>query len=265
MSVDYYARLERGNLRGVSNSVLDALARALQLDGTERGHLFDLAAAADEPTAPARGPDQNTIGRAPTVRSSVRTLLDALTTPAYVTDEAMNVVAANDLAVALFDGLLASPQLPFNLARFFFLDPVAKSLFLEWDAVADDTVAALRLAAGRTPRRKKLLDLIGELSVESREFVTRWARHDVRAHRTAPKRLHNSLIGDIDLTADLLDIAGDGLLLVAYTATPGSPAADALGLLASWTGSRVAHGRALLQSDSVERNEDVHGHSRPAQ
>src|SRR5690625_3082634 len=43
VSVDYYIRLERGNLSGVSGSVLEALARALQLDAAEQEHLFSLS------------------------------------------------------------------------------------------------------------------------------------------------------------------------------------------------------------------------------
>src|SRR3954454_22653817 len=46
-SIEYYSKLERGALRGVSASVLDAIARALRLDDAERRHLFNLAQAAN--------------------------------------------------------------------------------------------------------------------------------------------------------------------------------------------------------------------------
>src|SRR3990170_6945030 len=43
VSVDYYVRMERGSLAGASDSVLEALVSALQLDEAERDHLFTLA------------------------------------------------------------------------------------------------------------------------------------------------------------------------------------------------------------------------------
>jgi transcriptional regulator with XRE-family HTH domain len=236
VSVDYYARLERGQLGGVSASVLDAIANALKLDEAERQHLRDLADAAAAPERKLR----TRPAKAPTVRASVRALLDGMTgVPAYVRDGRADVLAANDLCVALYDGIL-SPGVPFNLARFVFLDGRAHGFFLDWDEVADGTVGSLRAEAGRNPLDKQLTDLIGELTTRSHPFATRWAQHNVRLHRTATKRLHNSVIGDLELTGDALELPGDGLTIIAYTAEPGSAAEEKLRLLASWRGATTA-------------------------
>jgi transcriptional regulator with XRE-family HTH domain len=232
VSFDYYARLERGNLSGVSDSVLEALARALQLDEAERQHLFDLAKAASVPASRSR-PAKPSVAR---VRPAVLSILNGMTgTPAYVRNARLDILAANDLCLALYDGVLVRENLPFNLARFMFLDPYAKAFFLDWDTIAQDMVGALRSQAGRDPSDRGLSDLIGELVTRSDGFAVRWARHDVRLHRTARKRLHSRVVGEIELTGDALDLPGDGLTMIAYSADPGSRAEDQLKLLAAWS------------------------------
>lgn len=230
VSVDYYARLERGQLGGVSTSVLDAVADALKLDEAERQHLRDLARAAAAPERTLRSRP----AKPPSLRPSIRALLDGMTgVPAYVRNGRADILGANDLCQALYDGILVRDE-PFNLARFVFLDGRAHGFFLDWDEVADGTVGALRAEAGRNPLDKTLTDLIGELTTRSHPFATRWARHDVRLHRTATKRFHNSVVGDLELTGDALELPGDGLTVIAYTAERGSAAAEKLALLASW-------------------------------
>ena len=244
VSVEYYTRLERGNLSGVSESVLEALARALQLDEAERAHLFDLARTASRGSASrgsARSQRRSGASGPSNVRPSIHRILDALTgAPAYVRDARTDILAANTLCRALYAGILAPQALPLNLARFLFLDPRARDFFTEWDAVADDIVAALRGEAGRNPLDRRLSDLVGELATRSEEFRTRWARHDVRLHRTAVKRLHNPLVGDIELTGDALELPGDGLTLITYTAAPDSRAQQQLDFLASWSANPAA-------------------------
>ncbi len=163
-------------------------------------------------------------------------ILNGMTgTPAYVRNARLDILAANDLCLAVYDGVLVRDDLPFNLARFVFLDPYAKAFFLEWDTIAQDMVGALRTQAGRDPSDRGLSDLIGELTTRSDGFAARWARHDVRLHRTARKRLANRVVGEIELTGDALDLAGDGLTMIAYSAEPGSQAEDQLKLLAAWS------------------------------
>ncbi len=232
VSVDYYIRLERGNLAGASDQVLEALARVLRLDEAERAHLFDLARAS---TGPARRPRRKPGTR---VRPGVLRILDSLEGPAYVRNARLDILAANDLAYALYDGILDRQRMPVNLARFLFLDDRAAAFFLDWATVADDVVAALRGTVGRLPGDRKLSDLVGELAVASPEFAVRWARHDVKYHRTAAKRLHHDLVGDLQLTGEALDLAGDGLVIITYTTDPESPSADALRFLASWAQRR---------------------------
>ncbi len=228
VSADYYIRLERGNLAGVSEQVLDALARALRLDDAERSHLHDLVRAS---AGPVRGPRRAAPSK---VRPGVLRILESMSGPTYVRNARLDILAANDPALALYDGILDRKHLPMNLARFLFLDDRAPGFFLDWETVADDAVATLRGEGGRNPQDKSLTDLVGELATRSTEFRTRWAQHNVKHHRTASKQLHNSLVGDIDLTGEAMELAGDGLTIITYTAEPGSPAAQALRLLGSW-------------------------------
>jgi hypothetical protein len=232
VSADYYIRLERGNLAGVSDQVLDALARALRLDDVERTHLFDLARAC---AGPVRGSRRAAVSK---VRPGVLLILESLHGPAYVRNARMDILAANDTAYALYDGIL--DRLPLNLARFLFLDDRAPAFFLDWDTVADDAVASLRAQAGHNPHDKSLTDLVGELATRSDEFRTRWARHNVKHHRTAPKRLHNTLVGDLQLTGEAMELAGDGLTIITYTAEPDSPSAEALRFLTNWATHNTA-------------------------
>jgi transcriptional regulator with XRE-family HTH domain len=235
VSVDYYARLERGNLRGVSDTVLEALVRALRLDDAERAHLFDLAHAANATTAArSRRAKAARTSRDP-VRQSVRSILAGMTgTPAYVRNARMDILAANDLCIVLYDGILEPEALPVNLARFVFLDDRSRDFFGDWDTMADQVVGALRTEAGRSPADRALSDLVGELTIRSDEFSERWAQHNVRLHNTARKILHTSLVGDVELTGEALQLPGDDLIVIAYSAAPGSPAEEKLSFLASW-------------------------------
>ena len=231
VSVDYYTGLERGNAGGVSETVLEALARALQLDEAERAHLFDLARAASTTSPTRRRPAPRR------VRPGVQRMLDAMTgAPAYVRNGRMDILAANRLGYALYSEMFAGPRRPVNSARFAFLDRRATAFFVDWERVADDAVAVLRSEAGRNPYDRDLSDLIGELSTQSEHFRVRWAKHDVRYHETGVKRLHHPVVGDLSLTYETMTLAADsGLTMFAYTAEPGSRSEEALNLLASWT------------------------------
>jgi transcriptional regulator with XRE-family HTH domain len=241
VSVDYYTRLERGNARGASDAVLEALARALQLDEAERAHLFDLVHAAN--TANAARTSRRLTGQQ--VRPSVQRILDSMTTtPAYVRNARLDILAANRLGRALFAPIMDSPAQPANTARFLFLDPAAPEFYPGWERQAQDVVAMLRSEAGRTPYDKALSGLIGELSTRSETFRTWWAAHNVRFHRTGVKRLRHPVVGDLTLTYESLELAADeGLRISAYTAEPGTPSGDALNLLASWAAT-VDHDQA---------------------
>jgi transcriptional regulator with XRE-family HTH domain len=229
VSPDYYVKLERGNLSGVSEQVLDAVARALQLDDAERAHLFDLARAANASPATRRRPT------AQKVCPGVQRVLDAITAPAWIRNGRADVLATNQLGRALYAPLFDSPAQPPNTARFFFLDPRAEQYYVDWHQTANDMVAILRAEAGRHPYDKALTALIGELSTRSPEFRTRWAAHDVRFHRTGRKQLHHPVVGALDLSYEAFELPGDpGLTLLVYTAEPASPTQDALNLLASW-------------------------------
>jgi len=231
VSVDYYTKMERGNLRGVSEIVLEALARGLGLDEAERAHLFDLARAAGPLSGQRR---RSTTTR---VRPSVQRIIDAMTdAPALVQNARLDIFAANRLGYALYSEMDLTPGQPANHARFVFLDPRAERFFLDWERAADDTVTMLRAEAGRDPHDRSLTDLVGELSTQSDAFRIRWAAHDVRAHQAGAKRFHHPMVGDLTLTFEMLELAADpGLHVLALSAEPGSTSQHALNLLASWT------------------------------
>ncbi|MGH8995958.1 MAG: helix-turn-helix transcriptional regulator [Acidimicrobiales bacterium] len=242
MSVEYYSRLERGNLGGVSEEVLEALSRALELDEAERAHLHDLArAAASRPVPPKRTQRES-------VRASLLATLDAITTaPAVVNNGRGDMIAANALARALFSEMFVeSSHQPVNNARFVFLDPRSTTFYRDWTKAANDTVATLRTQAGRDPYDKALSDLVGELSTKSEEFRTRWAAHNVRQHYTGTKRVRHPAVGDLELTYEVLNVSTDpDLRLVVYTTQTDSASEDALKLLASWAATQAQIGGEL--------------------
>ncbi|MEU8921875.1 helix-turn-helix transcriptional regulator [Kitasatospora sp. NPDC048545] len=239
VSVDYYIRLERGRTQGVSEAVLEAVARALQLDDTERAHLFDLAQPTTTRTRTRRplSPQK--------VRPALYRALDCLSAPAIVLGRRMDVLAANQLGYALITDFQARPHRERNSARFVFLDDAARTLYADWERVAGDCVATLRLYAGRHPDDPQLTELIGELSLHSDTFRRMWADHDVHAHTTGTKRLHHPIVGDLTLDYVVLAVEGDpDQTLVIYTPEPASPSAEALGILASWTSTSSTEPRA---------------------
>lgn len=239
VSSEYYARLERGNLSGASDAVLDAIAAALRLDEAEHLHLRNLAQAASQPARRRRTPAPRNH-----VQASLQRVLDAMTTvPAYVRDSRMDIVADNALARELL-----SPVYRFaehtgtapNSARYAFLDASARDYYPAWKQVTHDCVAALHGAAGHNPYDKPLSDLVGELSTRSETFRTLWATHDVRLHRTGIKRLHHPEVGVLALEYDVMELVHPpGLVFIAYSAAPDTPGADGLALLASLAASRT--------------------------
>jgi hypothetical protein len=230
ISSEYYTRLERGNATGVSESVIEGIAHALQLDEAERIHLLDLLRGAGATRPPRRRPVQQR------VRPAVQRVLDSMSgTPAFVLNGRGDILAANHLGRALFSPVYADPARPPNNAKFIFLSPHATEFFRNWDEVAGDAVAMLRAEAGRDLHDRRLTDLIGELSTRSDDFRHRWAAHNVRMHTTGVKLLHHPIVGDLDLPFETFPL-GDApsQFLLTYTAEPASPSQDALNLLASW-------------------------------
>lgn len=234
VSVDYYVRMERGSLAGASESVLDALANALKLDEAERAHLFALARESGASTSrPKRTPPHR-------VRPAIQQVLDAMTdAPAWVRNGRHDILAMNQLARALYFPVLADPRRPANTTRFVYLQPdKAREFFVDYDRIANDAAAMLRLEAGRNPHDKALIELVGELSTRSELFRQRWASHDVQFHRSGRKRLRHPVVGQLDLDFESMELPSEpGLHLNVYTAAAGTPTADALRLLASWAAS----------------------------
>lgn len=259
LSVDYYSRLEKGNLAGASDGVLHSIADALQLDEAERIYLFDLARAAN--AAANRTPLRAVGTQTKQVRPSVQRMLDGMTDiAAIVRNGRLDILATTQLGRALYAPIFnsaarPSAQLLPNFARFQFLDSAAIDFYLDWNESANSTVALLRAEAGRNPYDRGLTDLVGELSTRSDDFRFRWAAHDVRLLQTGVKQFHHPQVGDLTLSFETMELSADiGLSLTAYTAEPSSSSADAMRLLSSWA---APHLQALRESDS-EIISDIH-------
>jgi len=235
VSTEWYTRLEKGHITGVSEDVLAAVARALHLNQDERAYLFDLAKAA----RPSRRPPARV--KHTVVNSPVQWFIDSVTMSAvFLRNGRLDVLASNQLGRALHAPMFASPTAignqP-NFARFHFLDPVSRDFFVDWEGGAAATVALLRGEAGRQPNDRALRELIGELSTHSREFTAMWAAHDVRSRHEGIKRLQHPVVGFIELTyqsTELADPSSAARNLNLYTAEPGTPHEDRLKILTSW-------------------------------
>ncbi|EAQ00484.1 hypothetical protein JNB_09934 [Janibacter sp. HTCC2649] len=236
VSIEYYSKLERGAIAGASPSVLEAIARALQLDDAEREHLFHLAqtAAGSSPLASPRRRTRAVWTPPPTLQW----VLDSITGgPAIVRNGRMDLLATNQLGRAMHASLYerATGPVP-NFARYTFLDEDSHTFYRDWDTAADTCVSILRTEAGRDPRDPHLHDLVGELSTRSDDFRLRWGRHDVRLHGAGTKTFHHTAVGDLDLAYESVDMLSEpGLTLTIYAAEPASRTAEALALLASLT------------------------------
>ncbi|TWF77247.1 helix-turn-helix protein [Pseudonocardia hierapolitana] len=252
LSVEYYARLERGQIAGASSGVLEALARALQLDDTERAHLFDLARTADG--IPTSGRARRRAPAKAASRPSLQWALEAITDGvAFVRDPRQNLLATNALGRAFYSPVLGDGGRTPNLARFQFLDPASRDFYPDWDLFAEMCVGVMRAEAGRDPHDRGLQDLVGELSTRSETFRRLWADHDVRTHGTGTKRFRHPVVGELTLAYEELAITAEpGLVLLVYTAEPGCPSAERLGLLASW----AAPAETATTPESITQNDD---------
>ena len=234
MSTEYYTRLERGNAAGVSESVLDGISRALQLDEAEHAHLFDLVRTANAGAHPQR----RRPSRAQQVSPGLQQTIDAMSTvPVFVQNGRLDAVATNLLGRALFSEMFDGTR-PMNAARFVFLDPKAQTFYQDWEANTRQIVSILRAEAGRSPYDRLLSDLVGELSTRSDLFRKLWGAHDVREHRTGLKSIHHPVVGDLDLSYQAMDLSSDrGLQMLVFSAEPGTASHDGLQLLANWASS----------------------------
>jgi transcriptional regulator with XRE-family HTH domain len=240
VSVEYYAKLERGDIAGASAGVLESLARALMLDETERMHLLDLARAADGTPTSGRPRRRATPQLLP--RPGLQRTLDAITGgPAFVRDRHQNLVATNALGAAFYSPVIGTGGRVPNLARFQFLDPASRDFYPDWELFAQMCVGIMRVEAGRDPHDRAMQDLVGELTTRSETFARLWSAHDVRTHGSGTKRFHHPVVGELTLAYEELSVtAEDGLALLVYTAEPGSPTAERLQMLANWSATTTS-------------------------
>jgi transcriptional regulator with XRE-family HTH domain len=256
VSTDYYTRMEKGKVSSPSDSVLEAVSRALELDEAEHTHLVDLVRAS--------GPGSRTASRrppgGPATRPSLEWMVDAMSdAAAFVGSPFLDVVAMNHLARAVYSPMVeaAGDEKP-NFARFAFLNPASRDLYPDWEGAARVAVAQLRLAAGRHPRSRTLSTLVGELATRSAEFRSMWAAHEVRLHFAGTKRFSHPAVGELEVSYRSMELPSDpGHTLTVYNAVPGSPSADSLRLLSSWAATRATMD---VSGNDVELPE----HHRPA-
>ncbi|MCG7424053.1 transcriptional regulator [Kocuria rhizophila] len=230
----------------MSDEVLAAIARALQLDETERTHLFDLARAASTPRPARQAPVR--------VPVALQQLLDAIVhAPAVIQTGSLDIVAANDLGRALYRRVFETQEQP-NLARYVFLDENAVRFFGDWDAIADDAAAMLRVEVARAPGgpAQRLVD---ELTEASDAFARRWRVHDVADHRRGVKLVHDPDVGPLHLRYEALEVTGmPGTRLFGYTPDPDHPATrDGLRLLSS------LHAAPRTSQDHVQQPDHTRG------
>ncbi|MFC9358902.1 helix-turn-helix transcriptional regulator [Rhodococcus sp. NPDC057014] len=229
VSTTYYTRMERGNLRGVSESVLQSLARTLHMDEVETQHLFDLARASEGARTSRVKPQSSLPQRA-------TQLLDAMgDVPAVALGRLGDLVGANILGRALFPHLFPENGEPLNHTRYLFLDDRSREFYVNWERSARQSVSGLRLLAGRDPGDRALMALVGELATHSPEFRTWWAGHTVAVHASGTKSIRHPVVGELTVAFETLTVGSTPDVRIAtYLADPGTPSADALDLLRSW-------------------------------
>lgn len=229
VSADYYARLERGKVSGASREVLEAIARALQLDEDEREHLFDLVRITRRRPARRKGAERTT------VRPGIQAVLDAIEVPALVQNARLDRLAFNRIGRALHSLPSDGSGDRYNYAEWLFLDPRAPRFHRDYADAAHNVVALLHAATARDPYDRELVEVIGTLSTRSEEFRTMWASHDVFRYRAGAKQLTHTDVGDLEFGYESFELSSDpGLVMLVYTVEPGSPTAEAMRILASW-------------------------------
>ncbi|MGW0583568.1 helix-turn-helix transcriptional regulator [Streptomyces sp. NPDC002920] len=240
VSIDYYARLERGREIHPSPAVLDALARALRLGETEHKHLHDLCLRA------ARGQSPNQGMPSRSVDPGTELLLERLRPfPARVLSRTMDLLAANPGGLRTLTGIERWPVKQRNIARYVFLHPMARELFPDWEVMTRGCVARLRALAGTEPDAPDLAELVDELLLKSPEFTKLWESYDVRAFAKGHKTLQHPEVGTVTLRYQSLLIEGTpGHRLVAYYALPDTPDYDAVVLL-----DRADQGRGATSTE----------------
>lgn len=229
ISTEYYVQIERGQLAGVSDKVLEAVSDALRLDPVEHHHFLELVAATRDPDNRSQHP----LGDAPTVPPGVQRVMNSMTaTVAIVLTPHLDIASANPLGHALFAPVLRSGA---NLARYTFLDPSAVDLFPDWDDAVDTCIRLLRVEAGRSPHDSALAELIADLSTRGPEFENRWAQYDVEPHTRGTKTFRHPAVGILALHFEVFVIpATPGLCLATYDADPGTTATAQLSALSEW-------------------------------
>jgi PAS domain-containing protein len=246
VSVDYYTRIERGKIEGASPEVLEAIARALQLDDVERDHLRNLIRARQPRPSRRRTASEKTLVR-------LQLVVDAITVPAFVQNPRLDIVAANAIGKAVYSLPADGSGLPHNHLLFQFLDPRAGDFYEEPDLVRHNGVALLRAAAGRDPHDEQLMGLVGRLSMQSEEFRTLWGAHDVLRYRGGAKRYNHPTVGRLEFGYESFEVSSEpGLTLMVYSVEPQSATAEALALLASWTALPAAPDPGNRRSDTAQ-------------
>jgi transcriptional regulator with XRE-family HTH domain len=238
VSPEYYARLEQGRARHVSEQVLYALAEALRLDDLERRHLVTLAGATVS-VAPPGTPRR-------TLRPAMRQVLEAMDfAPAYVRDANMDVIGGNRMWDLTFADLSCRARGERNTAHWTLLDPTARAVYPDWERVAREVVQTLRVSAAGHQHNPRLAQLVGELTMRCPEFPAWWSEHRLFERTTGVKTVRHAVVGELKLSYEAFALAADpGLTMIVYSAPPGSLSDERLRMLASWGRDPASTARA---------------------
>lgn len=233
VSADYYAKLEQGRARQISEQVLHALAEALRLDDLERRHLATLAGSAVTPGRPE--PVRRRL------RPAMRQILEAMDlAPAYVRDASMDIVGGNRIWELTFPDLAGLNRRERNTVYWTLLDPTSRAVYPDWERVAREVVYTLRVSAGNEPHNPRIAQLVGELTMRCPEFTGWWSKHRLFERTSGIKRILHAVVGELELNYEAFTSTADpGLTMIVYSAPPGSVSEDRLKMLASWGHSRA--------------------------
>ncbi|MFP7833919.1 helix-turn-helix transcriptional regulator [Marisediminicola sp. LYQ134] len=224
VSPDYYSRLEQGRQATISREVLDSLARALRLDDVERAHLHDLA-------APARRAPMSTTTTQHADPGLLRLMTAVEHLPALIIGQRAEVLARNALLATVLHDLPVGS----SLARFMFLDPVARERIVNWETFASTTVASLRRDLARHPHDRRLAALVDDLRAADADAERWWNDHGVRDYASVAKKIRHPLVGELEFDLEIVTAPHDPeQRLIVYTAERGSPTERMLPVLASW-------------------------------
>ncbi|GIM86440.1 helix-turn-helix domain-containing protein [Salinispora arenicola] len=161
-SLRTYAGIENGHTRP-STELLDTLGDVLHLSTDERHTLWRAAVGTARPAASFATDHDSGLAR----------IVDALPYPAYVTDAAWHVLAANRAVAQWFVDFGAMPPAERNIGKWIFGHPHTRHVFVRWERFADEFVARVRALSAALGNVATFDDWLTEMRAYP-DFEARW-------------------------------------------------------------------------------------------